>query len=42
MIEASKQIYAASPVREVKRKRPAYLPVGQGTQRGVTETQRTA
>ncbi len=42
IIEASKQIYAASPVREVKRKRPAYLPVGQGTQRGVTETQRTA
>jgi hypothetical protein len=38
LIEAGKQIYAASPTGVVKRKRRAYVPVGQGSQRGVVKS----
>lgn len=39
IIEASKQIYAASPVRQRRRRRrPAYVPVGQGSPRGMAGT----
>ncbi|MCH9052424.1 MAG: methyltransferase domain-containing protein [Proteobacteria bacterium] len=38
LIEASKQIYAASPALVVKRKRRAYLPIGQSSQRGMVKS----
>ncbi|MCH8139779.1 MAG: methyltransferase domain-containing protein, partial [Proteobacteria bacterium] len=38
LIEAGKQIYAASPARAGKRKRRAYLPIGQSSQRGMVKS----